>query len=72
MSGKIIQGQWDGSSTGQCMTTGGQCTISSATLAKRISSVVFAVTDVAGEVYDAGDNHDPDGDSDGTSTVVTK
>lgn len=72
VSGKIIQGQWDGSGTGQCVTTGGQCTISSATLAKRISSVVFAVTDVPGEVYDAGDNHDLDGDSDGTSTVVTK
>jgi thermitase len=71
-SGKVVAGQWGDGSNGQCETTGGTCTISSAPLAKRVSSIAFAVTDIPGEVYLAGDNHDPDGDSDGMSIVVPK
>jgi hypothetical protein len=38
------------------------------------SSVTFAVDGVAHSslTYDATDNHDPDGDSDGTSITVSK
>jgi hypothetical protein len=71
-SGKVVAGQWVDGSNGQCETTGGKCTISSAPLAKRVSSIVFAVTDIPGEVYLAGDNHDLDGDSDGNTIVVSR
>jgi thermitase len=71
-SGKMVQGQWEGGSNGQCVTTAGQCTISSAPIARKTSNVAFAVTGISGEVYLSGSNHDPDGDSDGATIVVTK
>jgi hypothetical protein len=39
---KVVRGQWEGGSTGECVTSFGQCTISSAALAKRIGSASFA------------------------------
>ena len=43
-------------------------------MTRRSTSVTFAVTGVAKEsaVYDSSANHDPDGDSDGTSITIYK
>lgn len=44
------------------------------TVAKRVSAITFEVVSVVWEdsTYQFGDNHDPDGDSDGTTIVVSK
>lgn len=66
----------DGTSTTGSCTTGsnGQCTVSVSGIAKRDGSATFAVTSVshAAETYSSGDNHDPDGDTDGTTIAVGK
>ena len=61
--------------TGRTCVTGsaGRCTITSATISKRTASVTFSVTSVAAALpYTAAANSDPDGDSNGTSIVITK
>ncbi len=64
-------------STGEtvsCTTNAvGVCTVSSPELKKGTKSVIFTVTDVvASEAYNPGSNHDPDGDSNGTSITATQ
>jgi hypothetical protein len=59
--------------TGTCTTgSNGTCTITKSRL--RSGSVVFTVTGVthATRTYDSAGNHDPDGDSNGTSVTVLK
>ncbi|HUG41924.1 MAG TPA: hypothetical protein VMM12_15750 [Longimicrobiales bacterium] len=72
-----VSGTWNGdvSGTGSCTTDGsGQCTVELSGILKRFGSVTFTVDDVAHATltYDASANHDPDGDSDGTSIMVAK
>ena len=65
----------DLSGTDACTTgTGGSCTITVSGIRKRTGSVTFEVTDLsdADGSYDATANHDPDGDSDGTTITVSK
>jgi hypothetical protein len=60
-----------GKGTGTCTTgSNGTCTITKSRL--RSGSIVFTVTGVthATRTYDSAGNHDPDGDSDGTSVTV--
>jgi hypothetical protein len=76
VSNATVNGSWSGGTTGtaSCTTNGnGQCTVSKS-VAKRISSVTFSVTNVihAPDTYNSSGNHDPDGDSNGTSIVVSK
>ncbi|MFP3854868.1 MAG: hypothetical protein ACLFWD_11310 [Anaerolineales bacterium] len=72
-----VSGTWSGgaSGTAQC-TTGstGSCTVSYSGIAKRSSTVAFTVDSVTHSTltYQSADNHDPDGDSDGTSISVPK
>jgi hypothetical protein len=57
-----------------CMTsTGGfRCAVA-VDVPRKVDSVTFTVTNVAGEPnYVPGDNHDPDGDSDGTTVTVLR
>jgi hypothetical protein len=74
VSGATVSGAFDagGKSAGTC-TTGstGTCTITKSRL--KPSSVTFTVTGVthATRTYDSSGNHDPDGDSDGTTLTVT-
>ena len=59
--------------TGTCTTgSSGTCTVTKPRL--RSGSVAFSVTGVthATRTYDSAGNHDPDGDSDGTSVTVFK
>ncbi|MGH2747320.1 MAG: Ig-like domain-containing protein [Actinomycetota bacterium] len=71
-----VSGTWSegASGTSSCLTgAGGQCSVTRPDVPKRTSSVMFTVDDVTGALlYDATANTDPDGDSDGTSILVSK
>jgi PKD repeat protein len=65
----------DVSGSATCTTdTNGVCTLSVSNIAKRTGSVDFTVTGVSDSdgSYDESSNHDPDGDSDGTTITVNK
>jgi PKD repeat protein len=77
LSGAVISGTWsNGASGSSSCTTGvdGRCTVTKSGIAKRISSVKFAVGTVTASswTYASVGNHDPDGDSDGTNITVLK
>ncbi len=74
-----VTGSWsngaNGSSTCAALTDGsGQCTIVKNNINKNSASATFTVTSVthASLTYASGDNHDPEGDSDGTVIVIPK
>jgi hypothetical protein len=72
-----VNGAWSSGAngSGSCVTNGsGQCTVSKNSIKNNQSSVVFSVTSVthASNTYQSGDNHDPDGDSNGTAVEVFK
>jgi len=72
-----VSGAWSAgaSGSGTCVTNGsGQCTVTKNSINKNSSSVTFTVTDVthATYTYTFGNNHDPDGDSNGTAITVLK
>jgi serine protease AprX len=76
-SGAIVTGSWSGGFTGTFSgTTGsnGQCTFTSGQISKSASQVTFTITSVqhASLSYIDTQNHDPDGDSNGTSITVNK
>jgi hypothetical protein len=72
----LVVGSWSEgfSGMGYCPTdASGTCTISTGeTIHRAEESVLFTVSNVArsGSTYAPGDNHDPDGDSDGTTIRV--
>lgn len=72
-SNVTVRGNWGGGASGaaSCVTdAGGSCGIVSANLvAKKVSSVTFSVNgiDSASALYTPNDNHDPDGDTNGTT-----
>ena len=77
LANATVSGSWSGASLGGggCMTNGnGQCSIESAHVHKKYDGMTYTVTDVshAWNSYVAVDNHDPDGDSDGTAIAVTQ
>ena len=77
LSGAIVGGAWsDGySGSAQCTTgTDGRCSISSGNIYRKNNSTTFTVAGVqqASFTYDPTANHDPDGDSNGTSITVLK
>jgi PKD repeat protein len=70
-----VTGSWNNGSTGSCTTNAsGQCAVSSPGILKNKTSVSFTVTNVARAafVYTPAANHDPDGDSSGTTVTVTR
>ena len=72
-----VSGSWSAGANGSdsCVTNAsGQCTITKNNINKNSSSATFTVTDVthAAYTYASADNHDPDGDSDGTVITVNK
>ena len=77
MAGATVTGAWGGALTdpGSCTTgSDGKCIISSGAVRKRDSSASFTVNSISasGLSYAVGDNHDPDGDSTGTSISIAK
>ncbi|HEX2754989.1 MAG TPA: hypothetical protein VHM48_05970 [Candidatus Limnocylindrales bacterium] len=60
---------------GSCTTTAaGTCGIGSGAIARKVQAATFTVTAVTSgtATYDPSANHDPDGDSNGTSIVVAR
>ena len=57
-----------------CTTdSAGQCVLATGAMAKRNGQVTFQVVSVSGaEAYRPGDNHDADGDSNGSSITIVK
>ena len=77
VSGAAVSGTWSGgvSASGSC-TTGpaGGCGVTSPAIHKKNPSVTWTVGGVsaAGKVYQPSANHDPDGDSNGTTITVPR
>lgn len=77
VSGATVSGSWiEGASGAAGCTTdaSGACTVTSGNVKKNEGTITFVVTDVshASLAYSSADNHDPDGDSDGTTISVNK
>lgn len=76
VAGATVNGTWSegAKGSGSCTTdASGMCSVQKG-IKGNTSNATFTVTSVttaAGDTYDASSNHDPDGDSDGTSIVVT-
>jgi len=80
INGATVTGTWSpaGLASDEC-TTGdlggnGTCIVLYPSILKKQGTVTFTVTSVtmADKTYDAAQNHDPDGDSNGTQIVVSK
>jgi hypothetical protein len=72
----IVSGLWSGGYVGSvsCTTDGtGTCSVTSAKM-KNATSATFTVTDLTryAFTYQPSDNHDADGDSDGTQITVSR
>ena len=71
-----VNGSWGNGTTGTgSCTTGadGICSISRTSLKTTVSSVSFSITGLSASVpYQSSSNHDPDGDSNGTTVIVSK
>jgi hypothetical protein len=77
LAGVTVSGTWSGgtSGTAQCVTdSSGWCSVSSPRLRNVFGSVTFTTDSLSKDsyTYQAGANHDPDGDSDGTTITVMK
>jgi subtilase family serine protease len=76
VDGAYVAGTWSESAvvTQYCTTSGGTCIVTFAGLRKKVGSITFTVTTaaLAGQTYVAGQNHDADGSSNGTSVTVNK
>ncbi|MBM2812321.1 MAG: hypothetical protein HW416_3080 [Chloroflexi bacterium] len=72
-----VTGNWSGGASGiaSCRTgSNGRCTVTSAGIQNSRTSTTFAVTDIRYNSYPYAsvENHDLDGDSNGTSVTVTR
>ena len=73
--GATVYGKWTNGATGNgsCVTnSSGICSISMPSIQSSVKKITFTVTKVVytGRTYQAASNHDPDGDSNGTSIIV--
>jgi serine protease AprX len=74
VEGATVTGSWTGKTTVSCVTNAnGRCSLTKR-YAKKKASVTFTVTQVqaSGLSYVSADNHDPDGDSTGTSITIAR
>jgi hypothetical protein len=70
-----VNGSWNGGGMGSCTTTGGgQCAVTRSTISKSNGTATFTVTNIthATLTYASTGNHDPDGDSSGTTITVKR
>ena len=70
VAGATVSGKWSNGGSASCVTDGsGRCDVSKTT---KDATMTFSVIDLTGSAmtYAAAANHDPDGDSDGTSIVL--
>ncbi len=69
-----VSGSWSIGGTGSCTTDPwGQCPVSRSTIPRKTQSVMFTIDSVTNPMflYKSVDNHDPDGDSNGTKITVS-
>lgn len=75
LPGIDVSGRWTGGTRGLAFCTtnsSGQCTVTKSQLAFSLPSVTFIVVDLIDTLpYRGTDNHDPDGDSNGKSIVIS-
>ena len=77
VGGANVAGSWSGgyTGTGSCTADGtGRCQIATGNISKKVASVMFTVSAASksGYVYQSASNHDPDGDSNGTTIMINK
>ncbi len=75
VSGVTVAGTWSSGGTASCKTaSNGTCSVSKAKIPNTTTSVTFAVTGMTYKtgVYVPSANHDPDGDSNGTSILIAR
>jgi subtilisin family serine protease len=75
ISGATVSATWSGgvSGSGSCVTDGtGACAIAERNIKGNVGSVILTVDAVSHPalIYEPAANHDPDGDSDGTSITI--
>ena len=74
-AGVTVSGVWDDGSTGTCTTdVFARCAVSRGGIPRKTSSARFTVTVATHSSFgfSPGANHDPDGDSNGTTMVVRR
>lgn len=73
VSGAVVTGQWDGKGSVSCTTgASGQCSLTKTGLMTASTSFVVTNVTLSGATYDASANHDPDGDSNGTTIKINR
>ena len=75
VAGAAVTGAWDDGSVGSCTTNAsGRCTVSRSAIPKSANRGTFTIRSVArsGFGYNPAGNHDPDGDSSGTTITVQR
>ena len=75
LANAVVNAAWSGGSTASCTTNAsGRCAVSRTGIPKSTGNVSFTVTNVVlgTFVYKPASNHDPDGDSNGTTISVAK
>ena len=77
VAGAVVSGTWSGGYSGSASCTtnaAGICAVGTATLNRQKQSVTFTITSVnaSGLTYTPANNHDPDGDSNGSSITILK
>jgi PKD repeat protein len=75
VAGATVTGVWSDSVGGSCTTNaGGQCAVIRSGIPRKTTSVGFSITNVtrATLVYQPTDNHDPEGDSNGSVITVIR
>jgi serine protease AprX len=75
LSGVVVTGSWSDGTTASCTTgVSGTCTLPVKNLNRKATSIGFTVSSLSrsGYSYLSSANHDPDGDSNGSSIVVNK
>ena len=77
LAGVTVRGSWSNgtSGTSTCTTnSSGTCTVTSKNILNQRTSVTFTITNLtaSGFTYQSSANHDPDGDSNGTTIVVNR
>jgi hypothetical protein len=69
-----VSGSWSIGGTVSCTSDGsGQCSVSKSTIPRNTKSVTFTISNVTNSTlpYASVDNHDPDGDSNGSTVTVS-
>jgi List-Bact-rpt repeat protein len=70
-----VSGAWSIGGTASCTTDStGQCFVSKSAIPRNTKSVVFTIVNATNStfLYRSADNHDPDGDSNGTTVSITR